>query len=255
MRRKKRYKSMAQDLEEFYDGKNLYDLALQFQKSFLHDYNPSKEICDRRRLDGKDRVSRGKWMAEEIMEYVSAGDSQQIDQIDALVDLLYFVLGTFVMIGFDPFLEYEDVADMAEYGRKTANNLHEEYGDWHPPAADRLYMGSPMEWRARSGKYAIDLVFDFMLDSGIGHDSQVDSLMKIMYWTLKEAAIVGADLEPYFLIVHTSNMTKLWADGKPRFANDGKVRKPETWQPPRKEMEAHMLMELQQEEDSAEIPF
>lgn len=246
---------MAEDLKEFYEDKNLYDLVLQFQKSFGHDYNPSKNSYDRRRLDGKDRVTRGKWMAEEIMEYVSAGDAQQIDQIDALVDLLYFILGTFVMIGYDPFTEFEALSDMAGYGEAVANHLHEKYGDWHPPAADRLYMGSPVEWRTRSGKYAIELVFDFMLDAGIGMDTQVDSLIKILRWVLKEAAVVGADLKPYFLIVHTSNMAKLWPDGKPRYNNDGKIRKPEIWQSPKKEMEMHMLMELQQEDDNDEIPF
>jgi predicted HAD superfamily Cof-like phosphohydrolase len=35
-----------------------------------------------------------------------------------------------------------------------------------------------------------------------------------------------------FEIVQAANMEKLWPDGKPHFREDGKVIKPEGWQPP-----------------------
>lgn len=249
---------MVEDLQEFNEGKDLYELVLQFQKAFGHSYNPSENPGDWRSLVGKDRVDRGKWMAEEVMEYIVAGEADQIDQVDALVDLLYFILGTFVMIGFNPFIHNKGLKNMAEYGRQMATYFHEEYGDWHPPAADRLYAGSTREWRAKSASYAIDLIFDFMksqFSHRVDENGQIKSLKKLMDWTLKEAAVIGANLEPYFLIVHTSNMGKLWPDGRPRYREDGKVIKPETWESPRGEMRTHMLMELQGEEDDAEIPF
>lgn len=40
------------------------------------------------------------------------------------------------------------------------------------------------------------------------------------------------DLDGAFKEVHKSNMTKLWEDGKPRYREDGKVIKPEWYEPP-----------------------
>lgn len=40
------------------------------------------------------------------------------------------------------------------------------------------------------------------------------------------------ELDGAFKEVHKSNMTKLWEDGKPRYRGDGKVIKPEWYEPP-----------------------
>ena len=46
----------------------------------------------------KDRVEkRAKWMTEEIDEFVEATDLSE--QVDAMIDLIYFALGTLVEIG------------------------------------------------------------------------------------------------------------------------------------------------------------
>lgn len=251
---------MAEPLEEFFNGKNMYELVMDFHMKFKHEYNDTDEWI---RLSAQQRVPRGKWMAEEIMEYVSAAESDQIEQVDALVDLLYFTLGTFVMIGFDPYNDAR-LQDHVGYGAKLARELHEVGAG--PPPADRLYMGSPMNWRARSAMDAIELVFDFVNSPELKYDSMphgaVDTergqlwfLRRIMDWTYKEAAIVGADLHPYFRIAHNANMAKLWPDGAPRFTGDGKIRKPETWVSPKQDMVNHMLVELHDEGEDDDIPF
>jgi predicted HAD superfamily Cof-like phosphohydrolase len=58
-------------------------------------------------------------------------------------------------------------------------------------------------------------------------------LLYVLYGTAVEA---GFDLDEVFRQVHTSNMTKVWPDGFPRFRDDGKVLKPPTYQPPQIEL-------------------
>lgn len=238
---------MAEELIEFHASFNLYRLVRQFHISFNHPYNDG----DPERLSMAARIDRGKWMAEEIIEYVQAGESDQIAQVDALVDLLYFVLGTFVAIGFDPFNDAR-LKDLKEFSRQVATEMYDEENISSLPA-DKLYLGSLQSWRAVDAELAIKIVFDFLQAPTL--EIQINKLRRLMDWTLAQSAIVGANLEKYFIIVHDANMSKLWPDGKPRYANDGKILKPESYEPPEKEMAALMLNELHQEVADDEVPF
>lgn len=93
------------------------------------------------RLPALDRIRRARWMYEEVGEFLDADGL--VDQADALLDLLFFVFGTFVEMG--------------------------------------VY-----------------------------------------------------DLSEMFNAVYEANMAKLFPDGKPHYAPDGKVIKPEGWQGPEK---------------------
>ena len=53
-----------------------------------------------RRLGRSRALTRAKWMREELSEFVHAVDL--CDQADALLDLIYLALGTFVEMGIDP---------------------------------------------------------------------------------------------------------------------------------------------------------
>lgn len=53
----------------------------------------------------------------------------------------------------------------------------------------------------------------------------VDALADILYVTYGYGAALGIDLDEAFRRVHESNMSKLGADGKPIFREDGKVLK------------------------------
>lgn len=53
-----------------------------------------------RQLDKKRALSRAKWMNEEVAEFLIADDIY--DQADAMIDLLYFALGTLVEMGLEP---------------------------------------------------------------------------------------------------------------------------------------------------------
>ena len=51
-------------------------------------------------IDRKRSRSRGTWMLEEIAEFLTAEDIYE--QADAMIDLMYFVLGTMVEMGIEP---------------------------------------------------------------------------------------------------------------------------------------------------------
>jgi predicted HAD superfamily Cof-like phosphohydrolase len=54
-------------------------------------------------------IHRAGFMAEELAEFLKASPDDLVTQSDALIDLLYFVLGTFVEMGVDPTPLFEAV--------------------------------------------------------------------------------------------------------------------------------------------------
>ena len=60
-----------------------------------------------------------------------------------------------------------------------------------------------------------------------------DALADISYILNGTAAVYGIDLDAVIAEVHRSNMTKLGADGKPIYREDGKVLKGPDYEPPR----------------------
>ena len=67
-----------------------------------------------RMLDKKRSLSRAKWMNEEVAEFLVAEDIYE--QADAMIDLMYFALGTMVEMGLEPDELFEIVqqANMAK---------------------------------------------------------------------------------------------------------------------------------------------
>lgn len=124
------------------------DLALLRVKEFHQKFNhPAPSCC--LPLNGQDKERRINWMIEEIEEFRKAETLEE--QVDALIDLLYFTLGTFVEMGI------QEIHDLFE-------------------------------------------------------------------------------------IVHKSNMSKLWPDGRPRFREgDGKIVKPPGWKDPKIEIKRYLL--------------
>lgn len=57
-------------------------------------------------------------------------------------------------------------------------------------------------------------------------------LADLIYVIAGAALVWGIPLDEVFEAVHESNMSKLGPDGKPIYREDGKVIKPEGWQPP-----------------------
>lgn len=75
-----------------------YNMVKEFHKAFNHPVaeNPTLMSLERAK-------KRYKWMKEEIDEFIEATENGDIyEQIDAMIDNIYFALGTLVEIGVYP---------------------------------------------------------------------------------------------------------------------------------------------------------
>lgn len=71
---------------------------------------------------------------------------------------------------------------------------------------------------------------DAMLDRDIVEVA--DAIADLLYVVYGTAVAYGIDIEPVFEAVHKSNMDKIWPDGELHYHPNGKVKKPEGWEPP-----------------------
>lgn len=77
---------------------------------------------------------------------------------------------------------------------------------------------------------------------------QGDALTDGQYFISGSFVEVGLNPTPLFDIVQGANMAKLGADGKPILReSDGKIMKPEGWQPPEPKLEAEVKRQLETE--------
>ncbi|MCB1776145.1 MAG: HAD family hydrolase [Candidatus Competibacteraceae bacterium] len=78
-------------------------------------------------LMAPDRVEkRYKWMMEEVDEFLESNTLE--DQADAMIDLIYFALGTLVELGIKPERMFEIVhqANMSKLGESGKPNFNED---------------------------------------------------------------------------------------------------------------------------------
>ncbi|MBQ2634958.1 MAG: hypothetical protein IJF88_10335 [Oscillospiraceae bacterium] len=73
-----------------------WESVREFQISFGHPIADQPHVMDQDRA-----LKRYKWMKEEIDEFLDAGDDI-VEQADAMIDLIYFALGTLVEMGIKP---------------------------------------------------------------------------------------------------------------------------------------------------------
>jgi len=79
-----------------------------------------------RKISKKRVQKRAKWMAEEIDEFVEANDLHE--QVDAMIDLIYFALGSLVEMGVkaEPFFDLVHDANMSKLGEDNKPIFNEE---------------------------------------------------------------------------------------------------------------------------------
>ncbi len=103
-------------------------------------------------IDTKRALSRGKWMNEEVAEFLGAKDIYE--QADAMIDVIYFALGTMVEMGLeaDELFDIVQSANMAKlfpdgkphYNPKDGKVIKPE--GWEDPAPKiRAYIDSVIE--------------------------------------------------------------------------------------------------------------
>ena len=69
-------------------------------------------------------------------------------------------------------------------------------------------------------------------DSRVDLIETADALGDLKYVVEGAALVFGIPLEPVFMEIHRSNMSKLGTDGKPIYREDGKVLKGPNYTPP-----------------------
>ena len=75
-----------------------YEEVKKFQKAFGHPYSNKPTLLTYERA-----LKRYRWMLEEINEFLEASKNQDIvEQADAMIDTMYFALGTLVEMGVKP---------------------------------------------------------------------------------------------------------------------------------------------------------
>lgn len=75
-----------------------YEEVKKFQKAFGHPYSDKPTLLTYERA-----LKRYRWMLEEINEFLEASKNQDIvEQADAMIDTMYFALGTLVEMGVKP---------------------------------------------------------------------------------------------------------------------------------------------------------
>lgn len=72
-----------------------WDMVCEFQQKFNHPYNYSPKLLEEDRVE-----KRYDWMLEEIDEFKEAKDIYE--QADAMIDLMYFAMGSLVEMGIKP---------------------------------------------------------------------------------------------------------------------------------------------------------
>lgn len=119
-------------------GKTYFELVKDFHDRFGH---PAPDYIVE--LKKEERLFRSNLISEEVLELAAQDDI--VGQIDALVDVMYFVFGTFVQMGIDPrpFFEIVHEANMAKLypdgkPRYQPNGKVQKPPDWEPPER-RIY--------------------------------------------------------------------------------------------------------------------
>ena len=114
----------------------------------------------------------------------------------------------------------------------SINNEYEMVKDFHKafghPVADK-----PTEMkfgrRVARRRWMTEELDEFLVARDVY--SQTDAMIDLMYFCLGTLCELGVPPADVFKVVQDANMGKLH-DGKPKYREDGKIIKPEGWQPP-----------------------
>lgn len=178
---------------------DLYNMVKEFHIAFGHKA-PDEPVA----LTLAERRVRFGFMVEEIAEFYEANTA--VEQVDALVDLSYFAIGTVVNIG----------SNSAAVRNIQYTRVSEFTTIWHHSSRHELATN------------LLGRVSEFLLRDS--WRAQGACVVVMTNFVSVQMGSRGYDMVPLFQIVHEANMAKLWPDGKPRWReSDGKVLKPVGW--------------------------
>jgi predicted HAD superfamily Cof-like phosphohydrolase len=228
---------MTSGIEAFYAGQSYYDMVRNFHISFEHPVGDEEKP---RALSMSRRVARMEWLAEEMMEFVSS--EHLVNQVDAILDTLYFILGCHVEMG-SPI----DVSFLYVGAR----------GEHYPECPTPM----PGPGRLEACKEFLQKVFTY------GHlkskGDQYTCLASMSESVMDTLAKLGCHPKGLFEIVHDSNMGKKWPDGTVKYDPiSGKILKSPSWTPPEPDLKIEIrkrvknyFAERKAKEKEDDIPF
>lgn len=154
-------------------------------------------------LDEATKALRISLIREELQELVDSNSI--VDEADALTDLKYVIHGTAIAIGY----ELEDIVTL----------------EISPPGAE---LSLPdIIWLLTNSLDRLEVAFD---------EDNYDMAMSSMVYMIADINRYAVDqfihIDLCMNEVHASNMSKLGADGKPIYRDDGKVLKGPNYFPP-----------------------
>lgn len=111
--------------------------------------------------------------------------------------------------------------------------FHEKFG--HP--IGKKPRGMELERAKKRYNWMLEEINEF-IDAVKKDDivEEADAMIDTIYFALGTLVEMGIRPDVLFDIVQQANMDKLWEDGKPHYASDGKTIKPSTWQDPHEKL-------------------
>ena len=132
-----------------------------------------------------------------------------------------------------PIVDIQSVVEEINMGiNKEYNDVKNFHKAFNHPIADKPTLMDEDRANARFA-WMQEEIFEF-LKATENQDiyEQADAMIDLIYFALGTLVELGIPPEEIFEIVQNANMSKLWEDGKPRYNEIGKVKKPPTWQDP-----------------------
>ena len=130
---------------------------------------------------------------------------------------------------------------MLEKGYEAVKEFHKAF---NAPVGEEPHVFGKKDVRRRV-EWMNEEITEFIQAENIYE--QCDALTDLIYFALGTFVEMGVNPDKLFNIVQEANMSKLWADGKARYREDGKILKPETWVDPEPKIRAEIDRQSQRE--------
>jgi predicted HAD superfamily Cof-like phosphohydrolase len=121
-----------------------YNLVKEFHKAFNHPFKETPTLLTLERAE-----KRYNWMKEEIDEFIEATKNCDIvEQADAMIDVIYFALGTLVEMGVEP----ENLFNIVQHA-----NMSKLWEDGKPHYKEDGKIKKPEGWQDPHNNLALEV--------------------------------------------------------------------------------------------------
>lgn len=171
-------------------------------------------------MDIPERVLRVDLIAEEVKELMDAAkDDDFVEVIDAIADILYVTYGAALCHGINVDYKIGNI-DHVSPSVQIFHTLKNEHASLPTkPVFSRIAL-------AKGVPAVVNAFKDYKTASDAGNISKLgDALIALIFSSYSLARRLGVNIDEIMEEVQASNMSKLGADGKPIYREDGKILK------------------------------